>query len=203
MRRMVASLVAFLLIGGLVPAAAQTPAGAELVRGAGAMWWRHDGNTGTLYFVDVYEYTGTYFGDPHATRGFFGTMPCEVGRRNRPADCHFRKAEFRRVKVSSFEIDPLLDSAHAVVRFGDRRGEVTWSGRGDYNPPFMWESVNQFADPPYFAALSASAAVYFGRDASARGDLFGLGLTRKEFLDAGMGNFVFGGAGLCAGGPWC
>ena len=203
MRRILGGLLSFLLIGGLVPgAAAQTHAGAEVARGASALWWRHNGDTGTLYFLDVYEFTGTDT-RPHMLRGFVGTIPCEVGRRNRPSDCHHRKAEYDRVKVNSFEIDPLLGSAHAVVQKGDRVGEVAWTGRGDFNQPFLWQSVNEFADPPYFAHLSAGVAAFVGRDASARGDLFGLDLKRREFLDAGLVNFLYGGASVCAGGPWC
>ena len=67
----------------------------------------------------------------------------------------------------------------------------------------MWQSVNEFADPPYFAYLSAGLAVFLRRDATVRGDVFGLDLKRNELVDAGLANFVYGGAGACAGGPWC
>ena len=156
MRRIVAGLLCFLLVGAWGHAAtARTGAGAEALRGAGASWWSHDGESGTLYFLDVYDITGTYRADPHQARAYFGAVACDVGNRDRPRNCDWRHADFSRVKVVSFEIDPVMQSAHAVVRLGNRRGEVTWTGQGEYNRPFLWEHASEFADPPHFAQVGA------------------------------------------------
>ena len=204
MRRTIASFLCLLMlasVGG--SAAAQGGAGAEVVTGAGAYWWRHGPSHGTVYLIDVYQSAGTY-DNRTGYRAFFASIPCDVGgRRNRPVDCKFRRADYRRVKVDSFEIDPLLNSAHVVVHDGDRRGEVTWTGRGDYHEPFLWQSAGDFIAPPYFMHVHASAIAFIGRDAKASGDLFGLDLKRGEFLDAGMSDIVFGGASVCLNSPWC
>jgi hypothetical protein len=188
-------------VGG--SAAADPNGGAEIVRGAAAAWWRHDGGHGTFYFIDVYDWTGTYTNRPTTLRGYFGAMPCDVGRHGRPVDCRWRQTEYHRVKVDSFEIDPLMSSAHALVHYGDKRGEVSWTGRGDYHQPFIWQSLGQLFVPPYWAHAYANATVFMGRGARATGDLFGLRLKRSEFRGASMIDLVFAGAGACLTGPWC
>jgi hypothetical protein len=204
MRRMLACVLGLLLLASLgQTAAAKTGAEAETARGAGAVWWRHSGSSGTLYYFDVYDFTSTEEDAPQKFGAFLQQVPCEVGRRGRPDNCDYRAAAFDRVKVDSFEIDPALMSAHALVHLGNRRGEVTWTGQGDYGDPIVFESVNQFLFPPYFVGAGAFAAVIEGRDASARGDLFGLHLTRREFKDAGMATFVYGSARACTGAFFC
>ena len=204
MRRIVASVLCFLVLasaGGA--AAAPVDAGGETIMGAGSVWWRHGATKGTIYYLDVYDFVGTYARSPHAVRGYFAKISCEVGRRNRPDDCDFRHSTYTRVKVDSLEIDPLMNSAHAVVHLGDRRGEVTWTGHGDYNEPFLWESFGQLFAPPYFGHVYANVIAFTGRDAGARGDIFGLDLKRSEFMDAGLADILFASAGACITGPWC
>lgn len=204
MRRIVAGFVCLLVLGGAVGgAAAKSGGGAEAVRGAGALWWQHGEKTGTLYFLDVYDALGTYSERPASYRAFFGAIPCKVGRRDRPTGCNWRLTNVRRVRVDSLEIDPLMNSARAVVYSGGKRGVVNWTGRGDYGQPFLWQSVGQFFAPPHFAQAHASVIAYMGRSARARGDLFGLDLKRSEFRGAGMYDIVYANANACLMGPWC
>ena len=204
MRRTIASVLCLLMlatVGGMTTASANV--GGELSRGAGAYWWRHGATHGTLYFFDVYESIGTYGNQPQVDRGFFGSMPCDVGRRNRPVDCKWRQTSFQRIKVDSFDIDPLMNSAHVIVHDGDRRGELTWTGRGDYHEPFLWQSAGDFLAPPYLMHAYAHVIAYTGRNAKVTGDLFGLDLKRGEVMGAGMANVVSGGVSTCFNGPWC
>jgi hypothetical protein len=203
MRRTIAAFLCLLVLAAAGGTAAAQGAGTEMVRGAGAYWWQHGASEGTLYLIDVYESVGTFDNDPHGYRAFFGAIPCEVGRRNRPVECKFRRADYQRVKVDSFEIDPLLNSAHVVVHKNGRRGEVTWTGRGDYSEPFIWQSAGDMFAPPYFMHAYAHVMAHTGRDAKATGDLFGLGLTRGQFVDAGMADIVYASAAACLSGPWC
>jgi hypothetical protein len=204
MRRAIAvSLCLLVLTAAGGSAVAKYNTGAEGVMGAGASWWRHGNTHGTLYFVDVYDSAGTYGNKPRSYRAWYGEIPCDVGRRDRPVDCNWRKASYHRVKVDSFEIDPLLNTAHVTLHYGDKRGEVTWTGHGDYSDPFFWQSFGEQFAPPYFSHVYASVMAYTGRDAGARGDLFGLDLKRSEFRDAGMADIVYASAGACLSGPFC
>jgi hypothetical protein len=204
MRRIAASVLCLLVLAGAGgSASAKTGGGAETARGAGASWWRHGANHGTLYYLDVSERAGTYGNRATGYRAYFGAMRCDVGRRNYPVNCNWRRGEHHRLKVDSFEIDPLMQSAHVVVHRGARRGEITWTGRGDYGKPLVAQSISESFYPPHFAQAHASVLAVTGRDARAMGDLFGLDLKRKELGGAGMYDIVYAGASACLLGPWC
>jgi hypothetical protein len=204
MRRTIAGVLCLLVLTATGGGAAANPSGgAEAVMGASAAWWRHGATHGTLYYLDVYDFAGTWTNRVTAYRGYFVGIPCEVGKKNRATDCKWRRADVQRVTVDSFEADPLMNSAHAVVHRGNKRGEITWTGRGDYSRPFLWESIGQTFFPPYFGHIYAHVLAMTGRNATARGDLFGLGLKRGEFRGAGLFDMVYASGGACLTGPWC
>ena len=202
------SLISFLCALLVVPvlgmgASAKTHSGGEVIRIASAHWWRQtDANHGTYYIFEVYESTSSDVDSPHAARAYLWRVPCGV-KRHRPYRCNFRIRNMQRPKVDSVEIDPLFGSAHATVHLGKLRGEIDWTGHGDYWQPMAFEGVSHWGFLPEFYSASASAMVFAGRDARARGDLFGLDLKRDEFRGGAIFDIVWASAGACVGAPWC
>jgi hypothetical protein len=204
MRRTIACVLGLLLIAAVAPGAAgKTGAHAETAQGAAAGWWRHSGDHGHLYYLDVYQWTSADGDHPQLTRAFFGQIPCGVSDRGRPAHCDYRSADYDRVKVQRFEIDPLLNSSHAVLRRGKQRAELTWKGYGAYSEPFVWQGAGEYLFPPSYVGVSAFGAVISTREARVKGRVFDFGFSRKELDDSGMVTFTDAGAQACTSSFFC
>jgi hypothetical protein len=204
MRRTIACVLGLLLLAGIAPGASgKTGVHGSAGRVAFAGWWRHSGDTGHLYYLDVSDWAFADADRPHAMRAYFSSVPCAVNERGRPAKCHHDASTFERVKVQSLEIDPVLMSAHAILRRGRQRAELTWTGKGNYNQPFVFQSVSEYLFPPYFVGASAWADVISVRRASVKGKVFDLDFSRKEFGQGALVDFVEGGASACSGSFFC
>ena len=198
MRRIFVCLLGLLMLPvfGQV-AAADVEAGADAIRGASATWWVRHADTGKFYFVDVSSWSSTDADHPGGQRAYFGMIPCTVNQKGRPAKCDFHRSNYDRVKIESFSFDALMGSAHAVLRRGHSKANLTWTGKGTYSEPFLWQSVSEYMFGPSFAGIFANATLIEARRAPVEGKVFDLGLTRRDRAGSSLATYASGGASAC------
>jgi hypothetical protein len=178
-------------------AVADVDAGAEYVYGASAAWWVHHGDSGTYYFVDVYSSYSSGPGRVDRQGAHLGEISCTVNAKGHPKECDFRHAKFDRVKVVRFSTDLTLGSAHAILRRGSSKADLTWTGKGNYSQPFLFQNVSEYMFGPEFAGVFANATVIEARRAPVEGRVFDLGLTRKDRAGSSLATYVSAGGSAC------
>jgi hypothetical protein len=204
MRRTIVCLLGLLMLPVFgQSAAADVSGGAEIMRSAYASWWRQSGNTGAYYFIDVYGWASSNPNRPAGQRAYLAKLSCEVNSKDKPRKCDFRHMEIERLKIKSFSFDPALGSAHAVLRRGHSKANISWTGKGQYSEPFIWQGISEYMFGPSFAGAGANAMLAEGRRASTEGRVFDLGLTRKNRAGGGLADYAIAGAYACTENFFC
>lgn len=164
-------------------------------RSAEALWWDADGRRITYYSLGVSEMFAESPDRPVEYSARLQITPCKRDEVY-GVECDYAAETTDRLDVISFEMDPLLISARAVLELDGRRGEVTWAGQGDRSPPIGYYG-DESIYPLDYIAVSNSAWVSSERDATARGDLFDLEAAESESNWARMYEAVYAVQRVC------
>ena len=204
MRRTIVCLLGLLMLPVIgQSASADVDGGAEVIHAVSAAWWTHSGDTGTYYFVDVAGWASTDTDHPQRERATLMQFDCTVTSKGKPHKCDYRNAHFERLRIQDFTFDLLLGSAHAVLRRGGSTANLTWTGKGGYYQPFVWQSVNEYMFGPSFVGAGATAMLIEARNARVEGRVFDLGLTHKESRGGSLADYAIAGAHACTENYFC
>ena len=189
-------LTASLVLASPSTAAAGPDAEQKVESGAGrsvqATWWEKEGGRIRYHSLSVVELPPDSEDPLIRYRGSLDILECEA----RYHECDYADEVHRRLKVVSFEMDPLVMSARAVVELDGRRGDLTWTGTGEPGDPVG--SSNYESIDVNRAYVDGSASVSRSREASAEGRVFGSRLAPGEINYAWMSESGYADAWACA-----
>jgi hypothetical protein len=199
--RILASFVAALLLVLSMGSALAQPVFDEVTeyhayRGADVLWVKIRGNVETYYGLYLAELFAEPGEAPHKYVAWFRATACRIPEQEYREGRCVDEVDHR-VNVVSFEMDPLLMSAHAVLEWKGERSEVTWTGDAETDGRPAGSNSNHSMYVPERTDVFASAWVSVDREAKASGDLFGVQLHEDEVDWGYMTETVWGDQWVC------